>query len=189
MARWRCPLMHRAPPNLQITVIGIAVMLTVGGALWVSRPTGSAAPVAIGAPSDTASTQLTIHVTGAVGRPGVVHVPEGSRVVDAIAAAGGATADADFTTLNLAALAIDASHVHVPAQGEASSDLASDGIDLNTATASELETLPGVGPVLAARIVAFREDHGPFATVEDLLDVPGIGEAKLAQMRESISRP
>lgn len=189
MGRRRCRDMHRAPPNLQITVIGIAVLLTVGGAFWASRPPTPTEPVQVVPTPSGVEATLTIHVTGAVLRPGVVHVPEGSRVVDAVAAAGGATADADFSTLNLAALASDAAHVHVPAVGESSAGGGAEGIDLNAASASDLEALPGVGPVLAARIVAYRVDHGPFVTIEDLLDVPGIGEAKLAQMRDVIARP
>jgi competence protein ComEA len=103
--------------------------------------------------------------------------------------AGGVTSDADLTAFNLAASVRDGDHVVVPRLGETSPSPSGGGIDLNRASASELESLPGVGPVLAGRIVTFRDEHGRFSEVEDLLDVPGIGEAKLDQMRGAIAAP
>jgi len=99
---------------------------------------------------------------------------------------------ADLTAINLAAGVRAGERIIVPRlqQGEAQFGAAADsGIDLNTASATDLESLPGVGPVLAERIVAFRTERGPFLTVEDLLDVSGIGESKLASMRDAIARP
>ncbi len=137
---------------------------------------------------------LTVHVAGAVKSPGIVRVPAGARVFDAIAAAGGADPAAELNSLNLAAVVQDAAKIHVPRTGEeAPSQLAgpvggtptpgSTGarnsaggkVNINTATAEELDALPKVGPVLAKRIVEWREQHGPFASVEDLDAVDGVG--------------
>jgi competence protein ComEA len=147
-------------------------------------------PLVDAGPTIVESDMVAVHVSGAVVRPGLVMVPGGARVADAVAAAGGATADADLARTNLAAPVRDGEHVVVASDwDDANVRTEPDGIDLNTASVGELEALPGVGPVLAERIVAFRNRHGPFATVEDLLDVPGIGEAKLTQMREAIAAP
>ena len=138
---------------------------------------------------------LLVHV--AVGAPGVVSLPEGARVVDAIEAAGGAREDADTDQLNLARPVVDGEQVRVPVVGEVleaaspgpqASSTASGGsgagpINVNTATASELEALPGIGPALAERIVSHREANGPFKSLDDLTDVPGIGKAKLEALR------
>ncbi len=179
--------------NLRVTVIGTAALLVVGGVLWFGTGSSNTVPALVeDLPAVAAeSTVLAVHVSGAVANPGLVAVPSGSRVADAISAAGGATADADLAWTNLAAPMRDGEHIVVASIDEpvTPGDAASSGIDVNAASANELEALPGVGPVLAERIVAHRERFGSFATVEDLLDVPGIGEAKLVQMREAISVP
>ena len=179
--------------------VGLVTALVVLGNMWFG--TGQPAPVNPHAvfgdvAGDTSVTPepATVHISGAVRHPGIVSVDVGSRVADVIAAAGGALRSADLDRLNLAATVRDAEHVHVPAIDETGAapgvgEPAPAGVDLNAATAIELEALPGVGPVLASRIVAHRDDHGPFATVEDLLDVPGIGEAKLAQLRDAVRAP
>jgi competence protein ComEA len=134
--------------------------------------------------------QLVVHVSGWVLHPGLVRVADGARVADVVAAAGGARPGAALGALNLAAPVSDGEHVAVPGPGslpEAPSGGGGSGpLDINTATAAELEQLPGVGPVLAERIVAHREQHGRFDALEDLLDVPGIGEAKLAAIRDAL---
>lgn len=149
----------------------------------------------VSGPSGTGG--LLVHVAGAVGAPGVVSLPEGARVVDAIEAAGGAREDADTDQLNLARPVVDGEQVRVPVVGEVleaaspgpqASSTASGGsgagpINVNTATASELEALPGIGPALAERIVSHREANGPFKSLDDLTDVPGIGKAKLEALR------
>lgn len=134
---------------------------------------------------------ITVHVAGAVRSPGVVEIAADSRVGNAIAAAGGALPEADLTRVNLAAPLADGQQLVVPAAlGEGLPSAAADGrVRLNLADAAELETLPGVGPVLAARIIAYREQNGPFTVVEDLLEVTGIGEAKLAALREAVLVP
>lgn len=125
---------------------------------------------------------LVVHVAGAVAAPGVYELPMGSRVRDAIAAAGGPAEGADLDSLNLAALLSDGEKVHVPKAGEAAG---SDGagaaqgkLNLNSATARQLETLPGIGPVLAERIVAYRQMKGRFTSIRQLLEVEGIGAKK-----------
>jgi competence protein ComEA len=156
----------------------------------------SAAPLsAAQGPIDAATpAEIVVHVAGAVVRPGLVRVPVESRVADAVAAAGGATPEAALSAINLAAPLSDGTQVVVPvvtSPGEAQAPAVIDDgrVRVNQADAAELDALPGVGPVLAERIVAHRDDNGPFGSVEDLLDVPGIGESKLEAMRESIVVP
>jgi competence protein ComEA len=157
-------------------------------------PAGSTG--ASGAPGAAAGDEVVVHVVGAVVAPGVQRLPAGSRVVDAVDAAGGALGDADLGRVNLAGLLTDGQQVYVLRQGEApppppagaGSD--TDGgaagglVDINQASADQLDELPGVGPATAAAIIAHREQHGPFASVDDLIDVRGIGEAKLEQLRD-----
>jgi competence protein ComEA len=139
---------------------------------------------------------FVVYVSGWVSTPGVVEVVEGAIVADAIAAAGGAIQGALLDAVNLARPLTEGEHVQIPGPGEsqpggsgAPGDSGDGLIPINQADASALEELPGVGPVLAERIVAHREANGAFEVVEDLLDVPGIGEAKLASMRDVISVP
>ncbi len=158
-----------------------------------------AAPAATSAPT-TIAAEVLVHAAGAVTRPGVYALPSGSRVGDLLAAAGGPLVDADLDRLNLAAPVLDGSRVYVPAVGEEATpsvegpDVASGAgsagngpVDLNTADEAALETLPGVGPATAAAIVAHREANGPFRSVEDLLDVRGIGDAKLDALRDLVT--
>jgi competence protein ComEA len=137
---------------------------------------------------------ISVHVSGWVIRPGVVEVPEGAIVADAITAAGGARPGAGLEAINLAGPVSAGDQVVVPGPDGAalggSAVAADDGLlSLNRADATPLQDLPGVGPVLAERIVAHRDANGPFQTVEDLLDVPGIGEAKLAAIRDLVTVP
>ena len=114
----------------------------------------------------------------------------GARAQDAVKAAGGATKRAVLEGLNLAAPVADGEQVVVPVKGQATHAASSPSkpaiVSLNRADVAALDTLPGVGPATAQRIVAWRDEHGPFGTVEDLLDVPGIGESKLGAMRDLI---
>jgi len=133
---------------------------------------------------------VRVHVSGMVVAPGVVDVAPDAIVADAIDAAGGLLPQAQVDQINLAAPVTAGAQIVVPGQDgqqEGSGPSQEDGvISINVATASDLESLPGVGPVLAERIVAFREENGGFEVVEDLLQVPGIGEAKLAAMRDLV---
>lgn len=141
--------------------------------------------------SAIAGTSLVfVHVSGAVTSPGVYTLDAASRVVDAIAAAGGATVAAELHQLNLAALVADGQHIRVPIEGEVVTQpavLDSGGpVDLNRADVVALQALPGVGPATAQAIVGHREENGPFRSVDDLLDVPGIGPAKLAAIVDEV---
>jgi competence protein ComEA len=153
-------------------------------------PTAEAAPA--GSPSTTTG-EVVVDVAGAVERPGVVRLAGAGRVTDAIAAAGGAAADADLNQVNLAAKVGDGDRIYVPRRGEApppapvaggsSSGAPTGPVDLNNATPEQLDALPGVGPATAKAIVQYRTQHGRFRTVDDLLSVPGIGPAKLANIK------
>jgi competence protein ComEA len=167
-------------------------------------PTSTLPPPA-GAPAvaldddDDRLVQVVVHVAGFVARPGVYALDPGARVDDAIRLAGGATPGADLDGLNLAAPVVDGQRVYVPEIGEIDAaevpplsptgddDPPAGPLDLNLATADELETLPGVGPATASAIVDDRDRNGPFASVDDLDRVPGIGPAKLAALRELVT--
>jgi competence protein ComEA len=151
-------------------------------------------------PTAPTTSVVLVHVTGAVRTPGVYELQPGQRVADAIDAAGGALANADPNALNLAAPLTDGDRIAVPAAGAASApaghshapsaagDVGVAGpVDVNAATAAELDTLPGIGPATAAAIVEHREDNGPFLTVDDLDGVPGIGTAKLEAIRDLVT--
>lgn len=140
------------------------------------------------APSTVEIGSIEVHVAGWVVSPGVVTVPQGAIVAEAIEAAGGLRVGARPDSLNLAEVVGQGGQVIVPGpEAESSTGESPDGlISINRATATELETLPGVGPVLAERIVAYREEHGRFGEIEDLLGVPGIGETKLASIRDLV---
>lgn len=184
---------------LMALTTGAAVLVALTSAWYVGRPLEPlpAPPVTVRAQSaSTVVDRLTVYVSGEVAQPGLVSVPTGSRVADAISAAGGATERAVLSALNLASLVSDGQQIIVPDRaGSPGTDSAAvagpnDGlVHINVATAEDLENLPGVGPVLAARIVEYRNKHGLFASVEDLLDVPGIGEGKLATLRDSVAIP
>lgn len=130
---------------------------------------------------------IFVHVLGQVARPGLYELREGDRVIDAIAAAGGTTPEADPAAVNLARLLSDGEQLAVPAVGEtpaAASGVASDGrVDLNTADAATLATLPRIGPAMAQRIIDWREANGPITSVDELLAVSGIGAKTVEALR------
>ncbi|HEX4982280.1 MAG TPA: helix-hairpin-helix domain-containing protein [Ilumatobacteraceae bacterium] len=192
----------------RVVATALAVVVVVGGAwLLVRTPppaveatlpatSGSAPSATLPVPTlpsaGTETSTFVVHVAGAVAAPGVYDVRGPARVVDAIEAAGGPTPQAELDSLNLAASLADGQRIYVPVVGEivvpvddgSVGDDASRGpIDLNTATVVELDQLPGVGPATASAIVEHRDEHGPFATVDDLTDVRGIGPAKLDAIR------
>lgn len=178
----------RVPPPPVETTIPIATAVTT-----------SAGPVGI----SVTPTEIVVHVAGEVVSPGVYELAPGSRMVDALEAAGGPTRHADVDAVNLAAPVSDAEQVFVPRKGAAPRRatggvtgggtgkgqpvVASDGlVNLNVASAAELDELPGIGPQTAQAIVEHRTRNGPFLSVEELLDVRGIGPSKLAALRERV---
>jgi competence protein ComEA len=134
-----------------------------------------------------------VDVAGWVRDPGVYRMEQGDRVIDAIQAAGGARRGADLTSLNLAAVLQDAQQVLVSRRGSGATAPGGGGteagakINLNTASLDQLESLPGIGEVLGQRIIDYREQHGPFRAVGDLLDVSGIGPSHLADLKELVT--
>jgi competence protein ComEA len=176
------------------------------GSAPASEPDASTTTVEV--TTSTVVAEIVVDVVGAVRAPGVVTLPADARVVDAIRAAGGAAAGADLVRLNLAAKIADGARVAVPRLGEpppavdpsavtggidaaagptGSEGAASGPISVNTASAEELEALPGIGPTLAAAIVEDRERNGPFRSVDELTRVPGIGDGRLSQLRDLVT--
>jgi competence protein ComEA len=136
--------------------------------------------------------RLVVDVAGAVRRPGIYRLATGTRVDDAVAAAGGGTARADIAAVNLAAPLSDGEQVLVPARGAEGAAGASAGstvVDLNSATPEQLDTLPGIGPSTAAKIVAYRQQHGAFHSLAELDAISGIGPSKLAELKGLVSPP
>lgn len=178
---------------------------TPTGSAATGGPRTAAAGVVPSAAQDTGQT-LTVHVVGQVRHPGVLRLAAGSRVGDAVERAGGATAHADLSAINLARPLVDGEQVRVPKPGEAlptaggaagadgaapgASGAAAGGtglVNLNTASQADLEELPGVGPVLAQRILDWRTEHGRFTTVDELGEVSGIGEKTFAQLQPKVT--
>jgi competence protein ComEA len=196
-----------APPApSQLVLVGIALLVAALAAWFLLReppgPSAEASMARAGGAASMATTSTTVptavlaHAAGAVRNPGVYSLRPGARVQDLLAAAGGAAPGADLDRINLAAPVADGSQVYVPNEGEAVPAGASGGagaaapsgpLDLNTATLEQLDALPGVGPATAQAIVDEREKRGRFASVEDLLDVRGIGPAKLDAMRDLVT--
>ena len=193
-------------------LIVLLVTIAAGSALLLLR-SPRPAPIRISTPVPTLTPTTTptptpaplrVYVTGAVHKPDVYVLAAGSIVKEALAAAGGATTDADLERINLAVQLVDQQQVYVPRQGEGTSPVSpvaapppaaqplrssttSTSVNINTATAAELETLPGIGPAFAQRIIEYREAYGAFATIEDLSRVKGIGPATCAKLEGLIA--
>jgi competence protein ComEA len=185
---------HRRP-----LFVVLAAFILVGAFVFVLRQPFpepiqiiTIAPTAVPTPGP-----LRVYVSGAVQRPDVYTLPPGSIVREAVAAAGGPAPDADLDRINLAQPLSNGQQVHVPRLNEALSSggvtpatpsTANGGlVNINTATVQELETLPGIGPVLAADIINYRNAHGPFQSIDEIQDVPDIGEARFERLRELIT--
>lgn len=158
----------------------------------VAAAVPSAAPIIALPTASRTPALVVVDVAGKVRRPGLVRLPSGSRVADAVAAAGGAKPGTSLDGLNLARVLVDGEQIAVgqPPASSAGSSATGAGptakVSLNNATASDLDALPGIGPVLAQRIVTWREQHGPFRSVDALTDVPGIGPAMLARLADLV---
>ena len=202
------------PTGVSAGAVPVGVPGGVGSPGTPATPTGGA--TAAGGPAGTAgggaatggaaaSAVVVVHVVGEVRRPGVQRLALGSRVQDAVDAAGGATGDADLARVNLARVLADGEQVQVPAPGDPDPPAGGVGgpaadpgpgsgsaggtgpVSINTADLASLDTLPGVGPVLAQRILDWRTQHGRFTSVEELGEVSGIGEKLLAQLRPLVT--
>lgn len=208
---------HWDDPRVRVGALLLAALIAgfAWYQLGVSGSAGAGAPVPTSAPSDTRTRAdparaktpsppggfLMVHVAGAVAHPGVVRIRAGARVVDAVQAAGGGLAGADLDRLNLAAKVVDGQRVAVglvgvPAPvetGTSGPTVSGDGtgtpgpVNLNTASATQLEELPGIGPSLAAAIIAERGKRGGFRAVGELQDVRGIGERRYADIKDLVS--
>jgi competence protein ComEA len=180
----------------RVPIVGVLSVLLVaaGAVIYLRRPTSQ--PVEIVEPSPTpipSPAEVAVYVTGAVLEPGVYYLPEECRVQDALDAAGGPTANADLDRVNLAQRVHDEDQIYFPEVGEENLPSTGTGgsepgqVDINTASAQELEELPGIGPTLAQSIIEHRESHGPFSTIEEIMDVRGIGQGVLENIRELIT--
>lgn len=184
--------------RIAMTIAGV-----VAGAIaawWVFHtpraPVEENIPLASVVTQPPKATTLMVHVLGAVQNPGVYSLPDGARVFEAVFLAGGFTPEADQPAINLAAALSDGTQIYVPIIGEPARSLPtgsvggdpeSSAVNINTASARELEGLPGIGPTTAQAIVAYRDENGPFQSIDDLLRVQGIGDSKLNAIRELIS--
>lgn len=199
--------MTGTPPRHLALYVLAALAVLAFGARQVLESRAAQQPVSAGAPGGIAlepaagegGGRVVVHVAGAVRRPGVYRLRVGARVTDAVDRAGGARRRADLAQLNLAAELEDGRQVVVPvrtpvgAAGSASAAVAGAAapapglpVNLNTATMEQLDALPGVGPATAQRILDYREANGGFGSVEELGQVPGIGEVRLASLREQV---
>lgn len=182
-----------------------SVMSLIAGSLigfFTPHPRGRAISVVTPDPTATAlptptPAPLRVYVSGAVQSPAVYRLPPGSLIEDALRAAGGPAADADLERINLARELADQQQVYVPRRGEGEPPPTLSGgvaptaaparVDINSASAAELEALPHIGPTTAQRIVEYRATYGPFSAIEELMDVPGIGPATFAELRDWVT--
>jgi competence protein ComEA len=173
-----------------LLVVGVPRLLHRGGGGHAAIPVlraPRAARSAVGGPA-----KVVVDVAGAVRRPGLHALASGTRIADAVAAAGGATAKADLAAVNLAAPIADGEQIVVPARvpgvgavaaGAGGTPSPTAPLDLNTATLEQLDALPGIGPTTAQKILDYRQAHGSFHTVDELDAVPGIGQGRIAQLK------
>jgi competence protein ComEA len=179
----------------QIVVAALALLFAavLASRVFARRPDAVVAPIPTARATTAAAPAfagIVVDVVGAVRRPGVYRVPRNARVADALQRAGGATAKAELELVNLAALASDGEQIVVPRRGGATAAVAgpapggaSGVVHLNSATAEQLDSLPGVGPVTAQKILDYRQQHGAFGSLDELDAVPGIGPARLEQLK------
>ncbi len=180
--------------HIEILAAGFLVLVILAGGFllfWRGRP--SSAPQVKEVQKEKRIAVLTVHVAGAVVCPGVYQLKEGNRVVDAVKAAGNALPEGDLDAINLAAKLVDGQKIYIPRKGEVvvsstgSISSTEQLIPLNLATKEQLQELPGVGEVLADRIVQWREAHGRFSKIDQLLEIEGIGTKKFEQLKDRVS--
>ncbi len=182
--------------QIMLVLIAVVIMAASGIVFWPREKSGPAVtpppPVAEQSTEPVKHHNVVVYVTGAVRNPGVVSMAPGSRVIDAVNLLGGPTETANLNGINMAAPLADGQQVHVPSRdepAEASAAGRSPGgkININTADAAALDTLPGVGPGTAQKIIDYRKTKGPFSSLEDLKKVPGIGENKYQNLKDKIT--
>jgi competence protein ComEA len=184
-----------AQRRVLVVVVLLGALLVLGVPRILHRGGGHAAIPVLRAPrpahgSASASGKLVVDVAGAVRLPGLHTLAPGTRVADAVAAAGGATAKAEIAAVNLAAPIADGEQIVVPARGAGAAGASSGAapsptapLDLNSATLEQLDALPGIGPTTAQKILDYRQAHGAFHSVAELDAVPGIGQGRIAQLK------
>jgi competence protein ComEA len=176
------------PKLLKLTALISGCALLVGAVLWVQ---GRPQPIDVlptFTETQTEPTGIFVHVVGEVTKPGVYELRQGDRVVDAIESAGGITKSADLTSLNLARVLFDGEQIVVSDRSAVASLSSGIGlISINRATAADLDSLPGIGPVIASRIVSYRETNGPFTSISSLTEVSGIGEALMSKIKDLVT--
>ncbi len=182
-----------AQRRLLAAVVLLGALLVLGVPRLLHRGGGHVAVPLLRAPRSapvSRSSKLVVDVAGAVRRPGLHALAPGTRIADAVAAAGGATAKADISAVNLAAPLADGEQIVVPARGLGVAGAASGGapsptapLDLNTASLEQLDALPGIGPTTAQKILDYRQAHGSFHSVAELDAVPGIGQGRIEQLK------
>jgi competence protein ComEA len=179
------PIQKRALLAMSVVVVVLSIFIVIRGNTDEITPP----PVVV---EQVQAPQIFVDVTGAVNTPGVYTLTASSRVIDAIKAAGGSAPEADLSTINLARVLADGEQIYVDAavtnsKGvRVSTTKRSGPININRATVGDFDSLDGIGPVIANRIVSYRKTHGPFITIEDLQKVSGIGAAKFAQIKSKI---
>jgi len=185
-----------------LVAAGCLALLFFLGSKLLARPQADAAlapPAAPPTETAAAATRVVVDVVGAVRRPGLYRLEQGTRIADAVARAGGATPKADLALINLAAPLADGEQVVVPKRGSAVPGAGAAGagaagaapaggpVHLSTATLEQLDSLPGIGPVTAQKILDYRQKHGAFTSVDELDAVPGIGPARLDQLQDLVA--
>jgi competence protein ComEA len=183
--------------HVLVVAAGIVMLLFLGSKLLARPQAGPtlAPPAAPPAETSTMPTGLVVvDVVGAVRRPGLYRLRQGARIADAVARAGGVTAKADVALVNLAAPLADGEQIVVPGRGGAQAGAVGAGgaatrgpVHLSTATLEQLDSLPGIGPVTAQKILDYRQEHGAFTSVDALDAVPGIGPARLEQLKDLVA--
>jgi len=170
--------------SLLLVTYGVMIGLLMGGVLWIvsSPPRGN--PVTLATRSSVQF--VTAYISGEVVNPGVYQIPHGSRVKDLVEIAGGFLTSADVSKVNMAAIVTDSSHLNIISL-MAIENIQNSLININTASQSELETLPGIGPVLAKYIIDYRLESGPFKRTVDIQSVPGIGPQTFDEIKDFIT--